>query len=239
MKRLVPRLTYANTMATVAVFIALGGVSYAATQLPKDSVGAKQLKDGSVSVAKLSKSARGSLQGPQGDRGPAGPPGAAGAAGAPGLPGAPGSPGADGAAIAVRARSTGAVETPSDGSAVALPLTGNEWTQAADELDLGPFGSFTYVAPSPASCGGAGLAYIYWNIKVDGEDFENGVVSTVRDSGTHGSAIPSTRSLWRLLEPGNATHHTATIEFHGACESGPSHPPIGISNVRFDLVRAS
>ena len=32
------RLTYANVMATVALFIALGGVSYAAVKLPKNSV---------------------------------------------------------------------------------------------------------------------------------------------------------------------------------------------------------
>jgi hypothetical protein len=52
-----PKLTYANVMATIAVFIALGGASYAATQLPKNSVGAKQLKDGSVTTAKIKEGA--------------------------------------------------------------------------------------------------------------------------------------------------------------------------------------
>jgi hypothetical protein len=47
------RLTYANVMATVAVFIALGGASYAATQLPKNSVGAKQLRKNAVTTAKI------------------------------------------------------------------------------------------------------------------------------------------------------------------------------------------
>lgn len=42
------RLTYANVMATVAVFIALGGASWAAVKIPADSVGSKQLKDDSV-----------------------------------------------------------------------------------------------------------------------------------------------------------------------------------------------
>jgi hypothetical protein len=41
-KRYIPRLTYANVVATVALFIALGGVGYAATQLPKNSVEARQ-----------------------------------------------------------------------------------------------------------------------------------------------------------------------------------------------------
>ena len=54
-KTLRERLTYANVMATIAVFIVLGGVSYAATQLPKNSVGSKQLKKNSVTEAKIKK----------------------------------------------------------------------------------------------------------------------------------------------------------------------------------------
>jgi hypothetical protein len=52
-KRFRPRLTYANVMATIAVFIALGGASYAATKLPKNSVGTKQLKANAVTTAKI------------------------------------------------------------------------------------------------------------------------------------------------------------------------------------------
>jgi hypothetical protein len=40
---MVHRLTYANVVATLAVFIALGGASYAASQLPANSVGTRQL----------------------------------------------------------------------------------------------------------------------------------------------------------------------------------------------------
>ena len=57
MRRLKSKLTYANVMATIAVFIALGGASYAATQLPKNSVGSKQLKKNSVTTAKVKKEA--------------------------------------------------------------------------------------------------------------------------------------------------------------------------------------
>ena len=46
-------LTYANVMATVAVFIALGGSAYAATQLKKNSVGTKQIKNSAVTEAKI------------------------------------------------------------------------------------------------------------------------------------------------------------------------------------------
>ena len=57
MSRLRPKLTYANVMATVAVFIALGGASYAALKLPKNSVGPKQLKKNAVTTAKIKKEA--------------------------------------------------------------------------------------------------------------------------------------------------------------------------------------
>jgi hypothetical protein len=40
-------------MATIAVFLALGGGAYAALKLPKNSVGAKQLKPGSVRSAEV------------------------------------------------------------------------------------------------------------------------------------------------------------------------------------------
>ena len=53
MDRIRSKLSYANVMATVAAFLALGGVGYAATQLPKNSVGAKQLKKGAVTSAKV------------------------------------------------------------------------------------------------------------------------------------------------------------------------------------------
>jgi hypothetical protein len=47
------RLSYANVMATIAVFIALGGASYAAIKLPKNSVGTRQLKKNAVNGAKV------------------------------------------------------------------------------------------------------------------------------------------------------------------------------------------
>jgi hypothetical protein len=47
------RLTYANVMATVAVFLALGGGAYAALRVPKNSVGSRQLKKNSVNSSKV------------------------------------------------------------------------------------------------------------------------------------------------------------------------------------------
>lgn len=50
----VPRLTYANVVATLALFIALGGASYAAIVLPANSVGPRQLQTAAVHLRALS-----------------------------------------------------------------------------------------------------------------------------------------------------------------------------------------
>src|SRR4051812_34385711 len=91
------RLSYANVMSSLALFIALGGVSWAAATLPADSVGKRQLKDNAVTGGKV---ANGSLRAADFARGalPAGPQGLTGAAGAAGAAGPRGEPGAAGAA---------------------------------------------------------------------------------------------------------------------------------------------
>ena len=45
-------VSYANVMSTLALFVALGGTSYALT-LPRDSVGAGQLKSDSVGRSEI------------------------------------------------------------------------------------------------------------------------------------------------------------------------------------------
>lgn len=52
------RLSYANVMSTLAVFLLVGGgVAFGATRLAKNSVGPKQLKKSAVTTAKLKKGA--------------------------------------------------------------------------------------------------------------------------------------------------------------------------------------
>jgi hypothetical protein len=74
MHRIRGKVTYANVMATVAVFLVLaGGTAFAATEmLPKASVGTKQLAKEAVTPAKLSKASKATLTGPQGATGPTG-----------------------------------------------------------------------------------------------------------------------------------------------------------------------
>lgn len=53
-----PRLTYANVVATLALFVAVGGAgAYAAGQLAPRSVGDRQLRPGAVTAEKLRKNA--------------------------------------------------------------------------------------------------------------------------------------------------------------------------------------
>lgn len=51
-----PQLNYANVIATIALFVALGGAAVAAG-LPKNSVGSKQLKRGAVATSDLRRNA--------------------------------------------------------------------------------------------------------------------------------------------------------------------------------------
>lgn len=51
--RLRQRLTYANVMATIAVFIALGGSGYAAVTLKRNSVKGKHIAKNAVTSAKV------------------------------------------------------------------------------------------------------------------------------------------------------------------------------------------
>jgi len=58
LKQLRTRLTYANVMSSIAVFLVLGGATaFAANQLGKNSVGSKQLKKNAVTAAKIKKNA--------------------------------------------------------------------------------------------------------------------------------------------------------------------------------------
>jgi hypothetical protein len=86
LSRLRSRLTYANVMATLGVFLALGGTSVAAVSLKRGSVKAKHIAANAVTSAKVK---NGSLlpedfkggQLPKGERGAAGERGAQGEAG--------------------------------------------------------------------------------------------------------------------------------------------------------------
>jgi hypothetical protein len=93
----------AIVIACVALLLALGGVGWAATALPRNSVGTAQLKNNAVTSSKvrnhsLLRADFKSGQVPRGARGPVGPTGAAGPKGATGARGPTGPAGAAGTA---------------------------------------------------------------------------------------------------------------------------------------------
>lgn len=55
--RLRSKLTYANVIATIALFMVVTGIGLAVAALPKKSVGKRQLKNGAVSGKKIRKNA--------------------------------------------------------------------------------------------------------------------------------------------------------------------------------------
>lgn len=57
MNQIRKRLTYANVMSSIAVFLVLGGATALAAGLAKNSVGSKQLKKNAVTTAKIKKNA--------------------------------------------------------------------------------------------------------------------------------------------------------------------------------------
>lgn len=57
MKQIRKRLTYANVMSSIAVFLILGGATAIAAGLAKNSVGSKQLKKNAVTTAKIKNNA--------------------------------------------------------------------------------------------------------------------------------------------------------------------------------------
>ena len=106
MARFGRHVNYGNVVATLALFLALGGGAYAAIKLPKNSVTSVQVKNGSLTAKDFKKgqlkgktgpAGAAGATGPQGERGPAGPQGPPGLTGE---KGDKGTPGADGSAKA-------------------------------------------------------------------------------------------------------------------------------------------
>ncbi|MDA0185453.1 hypothetical protein OJ997_34420 [Solirubrobacter phytolaccae] len=119
-------------IALLALFIALGGTSYAAT-LPRNSVGTTQLKAKAVTEAKLAtalksklnRTVQGSpgLPGPAGPQGPAGANGAGGATGPQGPAGPQGAPGPTSAGVGGFSLTATAPNTSGLGSPTSVTLT--------------------------------------------------------------------------------------------------------------------
>jgi hypothetical protein len=74
-------------VSLIALFVALGGTAYAATSLPRNSIGTAQLRNGAVTKKKISKKTISALKGQRGAVGATGAPGSQGPQGVQGIQG--------------------------------------------------------------------------------------------------------------------------------------------------------
>lgn len=183
-------LTYANVVGTLALFIALGGVSYAAVKLPAKSVGTKQLRTGAVTSVKVRDGSLlakdfGKDELPRGDAGEPGDNGRPGAPGPAGMKGDPGSPGAAGSGDTGPSGAPGpAGPTGSPGDTGPRGPTGPAGPSGAD----GQQGS----AGSPGQQGSQGLS------GPPGVQGASGIVTTGRITGFIPSIAPA-ETTWQFL----------------------------------------
>jgi hypothetical protein len=209
--RLRAALSYGNVVGTLALFIALGGVSYAAVKLPARSVGTKQLKTGAVTSAKVrngtlhkddfadGEAPRGKTgpagadgvdglpgangaAGPKGERGPEGPKGDAGHAASDGQDGAPGPPGPPGA----------------DGDDGVDGTDGTNGTNGTAGPP-GPPGATGATGPA-GPAGSAGAIGPLGPKGTSGAQGSSGVVGTWKISGAIGP-IAAADGVWQFLGP--------------------------------------
>jgi hypothetical protein len=120
----------ATVIATIALLVALAGTGYAATSLPANSVGPKQLQSNAVTSSKvknfsLLKSDFAPNQIPKGARGPVGPPGTPGAPGSRGPTGPQGPAAASGSSLWAVVNPTGSLARASGVVSVSHTATGN------------------------------------------------------------------------------------------------------------------
>lgn len=227
-----------NAVSYLALFVALGGTSYAAARLAPGSVTTRALANGAVTSAKLARNSVGDrtlrthsltaadfkppvladairrFERKRGHHGPRGPVGSRGPAGKDGN-----------ASIVVTARGTGTVTAP-HGAATAVPLTGASWTQAANDLNL-ITGSMQVRIPS-ACTGSYGNALV---VSLDGIPNTFAVAPTAPASST--VTVPFTLS--ELLDPGSSTPHTITTKLANTCTK--SGEDFVISNVKIDVLK--
>jgi hypothetical protein len=239
----------ANLVGYLALFVALGGSSYAAVRLAPGSVRSTALAKGAVTHSKLGANsvtssnvanhsltsadlAPGLFSSASGAAGPAGPKGAVGAKGERGLTGPAGQAGpsgpagpAGGAFIGARYTSSGTVTAP-HGASTNVPLTGADWTQAAGEVDL-VAGSVTVTTPS--SCTGSfGNSLI---VSIDGTPATFGVPPQTPPS----TSVTVPLVVGTVTQNASSTQHHVTASLANSCTK--SGEDFKVDQVKLDVLK--
>jgi hypothetical protein len=152
-----------NAVAYAALFVALGGTSYAATNLPARSVGTAQLKDGAVTPSKVAAATILRFRGQTGKRGAAGPHGPKGDTGAKGDTGPKGDPGATN--VVVRRSMVFTTGGMGSGNATASCATGERAVGGGAGLTIGSTSQLTVTDGKPTP-NGEGQVPTAWNAGV-------------------------------------------------------------------------
>jgi hypothetical protein len=150
-------------IALIALFVALGGTSYAALKIPRNSVGSPQVINGSLQKADLSKKAVAALKGNRGAQGAQGSPGPAGAPGAAGATGPAGTARAYAevdsttpSLVTARTKNITAVSRPSTGTYCLTPAAGIDprtvATVASEDFELSPVDGIVQVTGTGTDC---------------------------------------------------------------------------------------
>jgi hypothetical protein len=212
MKRFRGKLTYANVMATIAVFLVLGGGTALAAKealLPKNSIGAKQIKPGAVTPAKLSPTSRAALIGPAGPKGDPGPRGERGVKGPEGPPGGMGMTGDEPFVVAAEGKVSD-VRTTSG-----IPLSGTtSWTTTSGGMGLLAARFTASLAKEP----GGYICEAHVAIFDDGNEVGHFFIQQGEEFFSQSSvSLPGTPIA--IDEPGL---HTITAESYGSteCQAG-------------------
>jgi hypothetical protein len=205
------KLTYANVVSTIALFAVIAGGT--AVALPgKKTVQANDLKKNAVKAAAIAKGAVGASEIAEGAVGSSEILDAS-VAGADVADRSLGYEDLGSNSVVTRIRSTGPIGTGDGGLAnpVSVPLSGNTWTQAANELDVA-FGEATYT--QPATCGGNGDMRIEFLLGGEVVDADN-----VGDSTAPGQTLKELVLVSRpyLFEPGADTQRTLTMRASDDC----------------------
>jgi len=239
-----------NVVVYVALSATLGGTSLAAVALTPATVRTADVANGAVTPLQLARHSAGDDNGrdgppptdasdpgapsdgqdgpPDGKGGPsdgqAGPPdgkgGPSDGKGGPSNPGGAAEPGN----VSARARGTSVVAK--HGGATDIPLSGNTWTQAAQELEL-VAGTVKFTIPSRCT-GGFGNALV---LSVDGAATTFASVPGPPTSGT--VTVPFL--IGTLSEPGQNTDHKLTAKFTDTCsKAGEDYK---IDDVKIDVLK--
>src|SRR5262245_60328020 len=181
----------------LALFIALGGTSYAAVKLPRNSVGTTQIKNHAVTTPKLSTATVKALKGAKGDRGATGATGATGPAGATGAKGDPGASATLSAGVSANSNTAGLV----GGTATGVPAASVTLKGQGNILVL-VTGTFS------ATCNGAGGCTYKVGAKLDGAAIPNVDTSV---TSTANATVNRPVALANIIPVAAGTHSIALL----------------------------